>query len=74
LAIVPSLASGSDFSPLAAQAMYIIAIICGGAIVLGIVTSGLLVYVFRRKWIWLLITLFAVGWGAIGFGVLNEMR
>ena len=68
LAICPSTALASNFGGLVEYAIALLAAMAGGALLLAVATEAILARVYRRKWVWILIPLFAVGWFAVIFG------
>jgi hypothetical protein len=71
VAMSPAILSASDYGPMVRYAVVIIGATLAGAIVLGFVTAGLLVWYYRRRVLWLAGFPLAIAWGVIVFYVLR---
>ena len=55
----------SDFGGMVWVLLAGVALFAGGSLVLAAVTEAILARVYRRKWNWILVVAFAVGWFAV---------
>lgn len=69
VALHPSPALASDYGPMVTQLLFMLAVMSGVALILGGITGAFLVWVYRRKWFWFLIPIFAICWFGVVFGL-----
>ena len=58
----------SDFGPLVTDVLLFLGVLVGGALLLGITTSAVLVRLSRQKWQWAMAPIYGIVWFAMIFG------
>jgi hypothetical protein len=59
----------SDFGPMVAHALALLAVFLGGALLLGTATAGVVYRIYGRKRVWFFSQLFAILWFLVILGI-----